>query len=53
MPGIELDMGSWYEPPDPKWCCAAAEENEVCVCEDDDEPDGPYDTWQEWELDSE
>ena len=43
-------MGSWYEPPDEVFCC----EDEVCVCEDDDdEPDGPYDTWQEWELDNE
>ena len=50
----EPNMGSWYEPPDPVWCCAAAEENEVCVCEDDDDDyDGPYDTWQEWELDNE
>ena len=50
----ELDMGSWYEPLDPAWCCADCEEDEVCVCEDDDDDyDGPYDTWQEWELDNE
>ena len=30
-------------------------ETEICwAClEEDEEDDGPYDTWQEWELDNE
>ena len=53
----ELDMGSWYEPPDEvPYCdeCAGDDEYDCPVCQDEcDDYDGPHDTWQEWELDNE
>ena len=50
----ELDMGSWYEPPDEVFTCCEGPGDEVCECQDEDDGyDGPYDTWQDWLLDNE